>query len=109
MAERWTVHFLNEMVFAEMDEQPEDIKAHFLRLCDLIASHGLERMREPYVKHVQDKLWEFRLKGSDGIARVLYVAASGRRVVVVRVFTKKTQKTALREIKIALKRAKDIK
>lgn len=46
MTERWTVHFLNEMVFAEMDEQPEDTKAHFLRLCDLVAAHGLERMRE---------------------------------------------------------------
>jgi phage-related protein len=36
------------------------------------------------------------------------VAASGQRVVIARVFTKKTQKTPLREIKLALKRAEEI-
>ena len=65
-------------------------------------------MREPYVKHVQAKLWEIRLKGSNGIARALYVTASGRRVVIVRVFAKKTQKTPLSEITLALKRAKEV-
>ncbi|MEQ1865964.1 MAG: type II toxin-antitoxin system RelE/ParE family toxin [Micropepsaceae bacterium] len=109
MAELWTVHFLNDAVLAEMDEQPDDIKAHFLRICDLIAAHGLERMREPYVKHVHERLWELRLKGSDGIARALYVTASGRRVVVVRVFTKKTQKTPPGEIALAQRRAKEVK
>ena len=39
---------------------------------------------------------------------VFYVSAKGRRVVVVRVFTKKTQKAPNDEIKLALKRAKEI-
>jgi hypothetical protein len=34
-----------------------------------------------------------RLTGRDGIARALYVTAIGQRVVVVRAFVKKTQKT----------------
>jgi phage-related protein len=50
-----------------------------------------------------------RLKGRDGIARAIYVTASGRRVVVVRVFIKKTQRTPRREIELALKRAKDVR
>lgn len=66
-------------------------------------------MREPYVKHLEGKLWEMRLKGRDGIARSLYVTATGRRVVVVHSFIKKTQKTPRREIEIALKRAKDVR
>jgi phage-related protein len=49
-----------------------------------------------------------RLKGRDGISRALYVTAVGRRVVVVRVFMKKTQKTPNREIQLALKRAKEL-
>ena len=53
-------------------------------------------------------LWEMRLKGKDGISRALYVTAVGRRVVVVRVFIKKTQKTLDREIALALKRVKEI-
>jgi len=49
-----------------------------------------------------------RLKGKDGIARAIYVAAYGKRVVVVRVFVKKTQKTPRREIRLARERAKEV-
>jgi phage-related protein len=49
-----------------------------------------------------------RMKGRDGISRAVYVTAKGRRVVVVRVFVKKTQKTPRREIEIALQRAKEV-
>ena len=74
----------------------------------LIAENGLERMREPYVKHLEGSLWEMRLKGKDGIARAAYVTAMGKRVVVVHVFGKKTQKTPRREIDMALRRAKEV-
>jgi phage-related protein len=49
-----------------------------------------------------------RLKGRDGISRALYITASGRRVVVVRIFVKKSQKTPNREIELALNRAKEL-
>ena len=49
-----------------------------------------------------------RLRGRDGIARSLYVTASGRRVVILRTFVKKTQKTPRREIELALRRAKEV-
>jgi phage-related protein len=48
------------------------------------------------------------LTGRDGIARALYVTAIGRRVVVVRAFAKKTQKTPRAEIELALRRAKEV-
>jgi len=108
MAETWLVFFLNDAVLGEMEGQPDDVRASFLRIVELISAHGLERMREPYVKHLQGKLWEMRLRGKDGIARALYVTAKGRRVVVLRVFAKKTQKTPDDEIKLALKRAKEV-
>ena len=54
-------------------------------------------------------LWEMRLKGREGISRALYVTAVGRRIVVVRVFVKKTETTPDREIKLALNRAKELK
>lgn len=109
MANQWTVSFLNEAVLGELEQQPGDVRASFLRISELIAANGLENMREPYVKPLQGKIWEMRLKGRDGIARALYVTATGRRVVVVRVFTKKTQKTPDHEIKLALRRAKEVK
>ncbi len=88
---------------------PVDIRASFRRIVEMIGSYGLERMREPYVKHLQGPVWEMRMKGRDGIARAAYVTAAGRRVVVVHVFPKKTQRTPRREIETALQKAKEVK
>ena len=104
----WVVGFLDEGVKASLDAFPLDIRASFQRIVELIQSHGLERVREPYVKHLEGPLWEMRMKGRSGIARACYVTAVGKRVVVVHVFTKKTQKTPRREIITALKRAKEV-
>ena len=65
-------------------------------------------MRAPHVKHIEGRLWEIRLMGRDGIARALYVTGFGKRVVIVRVFMKKTQKTPRGEIAMALARAKEV-
>lgn len=104
----WTVTFLDERVEAEMEEQADDIKARFKRIVVLIGEFGLERLPAKYVDHIQNPIWELRLKGKDGITRALYVTASSKRVVIVRVFAKKTQKTPQREIKLALDRAKEV-
>ena len=92
----------------ELDEQPSEIRGKLDQLVSLIETFGLGRIPAKYARHLQDDLWEFRLIGKDGIARALYVTRHGRRIVVVRVFTKKTQKTPRREIKTALKGAGDI-
>ena len=105
----WIVEFLDEKVEALLETFPEDIQANFLRIVNLIESNGLEQVREPYVKHLEGPLWEMRMKGRSGIARAAYVTAIGRRVVVVHVFGKKTQKTPRREIEIALKRAREVR
>jgi len=104
----WVVEFLNEDVKESLDGFPLDIRARFQRIVELIQSHGLERVREPYVKHLEGPLWEMRMKGRSGIARAIYVTAVGKRIVIVHVFAKKTQTTPRREIMTALKRAKEI-
>ena len=104
----WTVETLNETVDRELAGLPEDMQARFVRIAELIEAVGLPNVREPHVKHVRDSIWEIRLKGRAGIARALYVTASGKRVVVVRVFVKKTQKTPNSEIEIAIARTKEL-
>ncbi|MHC1546928.1 type II toxin-antitoxin system RelE/ParE family toxin [Phyllobacterium sp. K27] len=74
----------------------------------MIELAGLQQVHEPYVKHLEGPLWEMRMKGKSGIARAVYIAVIGRRVVILRVFTKKTQKIPRREIELALKRAKEV-
>jgi phage-related protein len=105
----WAVSYLDTTVEREIAELPTDMQAKLRRIADMIERLGLSAMREPYIKHLQGKLWEMRMTGRDGIARAIYVTASGQRVVIVRVFRKKTQKTPRGEIELALKRAEQVK
>jgi phage-related protein len=104
----WTVGYLNETVEREIAELPGDMQAKLRRIADMIEQLGLSAMREPYIKHLQGKLWEMRMIGRDGISRAIYVTMSGQRVVIVRVFRKKSQKTPRGEIELALKRAEQL-
>jgi phage-related protein len=104
----WKVETLGELVDAEIAALPKDMQAGFLRLAERIEAVGLERIGAPHVKHLQDKLWEMRFGGRDGIARAIYVTAVGRRVIVVHAFVKKAQKTPRAAIDLALRRAKEI-
>ena len=99
----WTVEFTPEAK-QEFHRLPADMQAAALHIAGLLQSMGPERVREPYVKPVEGKLWEMRLQGRAGIARALYFAKVGRRLCVVRMFVKKTQKTPRQEIELALRR-----
>jgi phage-related protein len=101
------VELLDARVRDELDVLP-DMKARFRKIVELIQTDGLERMREPHVKHLEGPLWEMRMKGRDGISKAIYVTAKSRRVIVFRVFVKKTPKTPRRELDLALERAKEI-
>jgi phage-related protein len=104
----WVVDLLDDRVRDELEALPPDMQARFRKIVELIQGYGLERVHEPLVKHLDGALWEMRMKGKDGISRAVYVTARGSRVVVVRVFVKKTQKTPRREIAIALQRAQEV-
>jgi len=103
---RWTVETLGEVVDAELEALPPSLRARMLRLMEMVENVGLENMREPHVKHIEGKLWEFRAKAAEGIARGFYVTASGRRVIVLHVFAKKSEKTPRPALKVARERMK---
>lgn len=105
---KWTVETLNKTVDAEVEALPADMRARLAHVARLIEEMGLEQLGQPHVKHLDDRIWEMRLSGRSGISRALYVVATRRRVVIVRVFMKKTQKTPRHEIDFALARAKAI-
>jgi phage-related protein len=62
---------------------------------------------EPLVKHLEGKLWELRRGSNGNIYRLLYFFFTGRKIVFVHGFQKKTQKTPRREIEIAQQRMED--
>lgn len=93
---------------ADVHSLPDDMRARFVRIADLIEWAGLPQVHEPHVKHLRGAVWEMRLSGRAGIARALYVVVARRRVVVVRVFRKKTQAVPAHEIELALRRAGEL-
>jgi phage-related protein len=105
----WTVETLDATVDEEVAALPADMRARLSRISALIEASGPERVREPYVKHLEGPLWEMRMKGKDGISRALYATAGQKRVVIVRVFVKKTAKTPRHEIELALKRVQEVR
>jgi len=105
----WVVEYLNQAVVEEAETLPVDMRARLQRIIELVQLFGPERVHEPHIKHIDGSLWEIRVSGKSGIARALYVAVIGKRVVILRVFVKKTQKTPRREIELALLRAKEVR
>jgi phage-related protein len=63
--------------------------------------------REPLAKHLEGKLWELRKESSTNIYRMIYFFFTGRRIVLLHGFTKKTQKTPQKELAIARSRYED--
>ena len=106
---RWTVDTLNAAVDAEIEALPRDMRSRLVHFSTVIAQAGLQGLPREAVKHLEGRLWELRLTGRDGIARAIYVTAAVQRVVIVRVFVKKTQKTPPRELEIARQRAKEVR
>ena len=91
-----------------IDSLSPEGKARYIFISRLIKEHGIN-VREPYVKQItgRRKLFEIRLKDRSGINRILYFAHTGRKLILLHGFTKKTDKTPKKEIEIAEQRMKD--
>ncbi len=102
----WILTFVNAKAQREVEDLPFDLRNAFQRLALAIEMSGLAVLRAPNVKPMGDGLWELRFSGKSGIARSIYVTASGKRVVVLHSFVKKTQKTPMTAMMIAQDRKK---
>ena len=99
----WTVDIHVE-ADAELRALPADMQARFLHIAELLETFGPQRVGMPHIRPLEDKLWEMRIKGRDGIARAVYAAVRNRRLLVLHVFVKKTQKTPRSALEVACKR-----
>ena len=88
----------------ELTALPADMQARFVRIAELLQDFGPQRVGLPHIRPLEGKLWEMRMQGRDGIARAVYAAIQGRRLLVLHVFVKKTQSTPRKAIETALKR-----
>ncbi len=65
-------------------------------------------LKAPYVKPLEEKLYELRVKDSKGIYRIIYFAYTNRQFIMLNGFVKKSQKTPKKEIVLAKKRMREV-
>ena len=87
---------------------PATRQARYIGLTDRMQIVGAN-LGEPHTKAMGEGLFELRLMGAAGIARVMYCTLSGRRIVMLHGFIKKTQKTPRSDFDIAIRRMKEVK
>lgn len=104
----YQIEYFSDEVAEQILSLPDTLAARYLVLTRRMAAVGAN-LGLPHTDAFGEGLFELRLKGAEGIARVFYCALIGRRIVMLHSFVKKTQKTPLREIEIARKRMKEIK
>ncbi len=103
-----------EIIFFEKDDgfQPvvdfildQNIKmrAKILKSIELLEEKG-NYLRSPYSKHLDDGIFELRIKQASDITRVLYFFVLDKKIVMTNAFVKKTQKTPGSEIELAKRR-----
>lgn len=89
-------------------ELPDTLAARYIVLTRRMIALG-PNLGEPHTKAFGDGLFELRLKGAEGIARVFFCTLVGRRIVMLHSFIKKSERTPSREREIAETRMKEIK
>jgi phage-related protein len=104
----YTITYYSEAVQADILDLPDTLAARYIVLTRRIVALG-PNLGEPHTKAFGEGLFELRLKGAEGIARVFFCTLVGRRVVMLHSFIKKTDKTPPRERRTAEARMKEVK
>ena len=99
----WTV-LVHSLAEKELKALAADLQARFMHISELLESFGPQQVGLPHIRPLESKLWEMRMTGRDGIARAVYAAIHGRRLLVLHVFVKKSQTTPRKAIETARQR-----
>ncbi len=109
---KWSVNYFTD----EMGEQPVKewidtlevkLQLKIFRAFELLEEFNIN-LKAPYVKPLEDKLYELRIKDLKGIYRIIYFAYTGQEFIMLNGFIKKTQKTPKKEIELAKTRMKEV-
>lgn len=104
----WTITYYSDSVQEEILAMPAGFLGRYLRYSDRMEIYGPD-LGMPHTRAMGEGLFELRLKAADGIARVFFCTLTGRKIVILHQFMKKSDKTPRRELAIAIRRMKEVK
>ncbi len=105
--QHFQIKYYNERVEGDILKLPLTIKAKYFQYTDMLEEFGAN-LGMPHTRAMGDGLFELRVKGKEGIARVFYCTMIGKKIIVLHSFIKKTEKTPQKELEIARKRKLEV-
>ena len=91
-----------------IDSQNKKMITKIMMCICLLKEYGINIPRL-YSKHIEDGIFELRIKQSSDITRILYFFIEGDTAILTNGFAKKTMKTPKKEIELAKQRRNDYK
>ena len=104
----YTIAYYSDAVQAQILDLPDTLAARYIVLTRRMVVLG-PNLGGPHTKAFGEGLFELRLKGAEGIARVFFCTLVGKQIVILHSFIKKSDKTPLREREIAEVQMKKVK
>ena len=104
----YSIEYYSEAVEDEILDLPDTLAARYIVLTRRMTAVGAN-LGPPHTDSFREGLFELRLKGADGIARVFFCTLIGRRIMMLHSFIKKFQRTPQRELEVARKRMREVK
>ena len=104
----WKIEYPYEDVAQFVLKLPAGLSAKYFHLTDLMLEFGAD-LGMPHTKAMSNGLCELRVKGKEGIARVIYCTKVGQRIIMLHAFIKKTPKTPTKELRKARQRLSEVK
>ncbi len=71
-----------------LKEQSKEMQVRIVRDLELLSEYG-NTLGMPYTKHLEDGIFELRIKGSNNIARLLYFYYIDKQIILTNAFIKK--------------------
>jgi phage-related protein len=92
-----------EDFLSELAQTDKKTVARFIWSLDQLKERNVH-VREPLVRQIEGKLWEVREESNTNIFRIMYFFYTGKKIILLHGFQKKTQKTPKKEIEVTRKR-----
>jgi phage-related protein len=105
---QWKITYYNEDLKEVILALPDKLLARYLKLAELMEKYGAD-LGMPHTESLGKGLFELRVKGKEGIARVFFCTKIGKKILMLHCFIKKTQKIPKKELELARKRLKEVK
>jgi len=96
----YTISYYSPDVLEQIFDLPISLQARYIALTQRMIEYG-PHLGLPHTDSFGGGLFELRLKGIEGIARVFFCTVVEREIVMLHSFIKKLQKTPNKELRLA--------